>query len=90
MVMLVLTASISPEEKAENHAQNEWLRGSGDTGDICLQHIIVITVTITQFFILWHMIANIPFLQLFGFRIFPDVFVSKIIVSGRGVIMIPT
>jgi hypothetical protein len=28
--------SISPEENAENCAQNEQLRRSGDTGDICL------------------------------------------------------
>jgi hypothetical protein len=33
---------ISPEENTENRAQNEQLRRSGDTGDICLQHIIVI------------------------------------------------
>ena len=37
---------ISPEENAENRAQNEQLRRSGDTGDICSQHIIVITVTL--------------------------------------------
>jgi hypothetical protein len=31
----------------KNHAQNEQLRRSGDTGDICSQRIIVITATIT-------------------------------------------
>ena len=41
---------ISPEENSENRAQNEELRRSGDTGDICLQRIIVINVTITRFF----------------------------------------
>jgi hypothetical protein len=30
---------ISSEENAENRAQNKQLRRSGDTGDICLQHI---------------------------------------------------
>jgi hypothetical protein len=39
----------SPEENAENHAQNEQLRRSGDTGDICSRNIIVITVTITLY-----------------------------------------
>ena len=66
-----ISPCISPEENAENRAKNKQLRRSGDIGDICLQHMIVITVTITQFLILWHMIANVFFLQLFTFRIFP-------------------
>ena len=37
-----ISTSISPEENAENHVQNEELRRSGDAGDICLQRIIVI------------------------------------------------
>ena len=49
---------ISPEQYSENRAQNEQLRRSGDTGDICLQNILVITVTITQFLILWYMVAK--------------------------------
>jgi hypothetical protein len=53
---------ISPEENAEIRAQNEQLRRSVDTGDICLQHIIAITVTIAQFFILW----NIDHLCIFS------------------------
>jgi hypothetical protein len=53
-----ISPSISPEENAQNRAQNEELRRSGDTGDICSQRIIVITVTITQFLILWLMIAT--------------------------------
>ena len=57
-----ISPCISPEENAENRAKNKQLRRSGDIGDICLQHMIVITVTITQFLILWHMIANVFFL----------------------------
>jgi hypothetical protein len=64
-----ISPCISPEENAKNRAQNEQLRRSGDIGDVCSQHIIVITVTITQFFRI--LVANILFLQLFGFRIFP-------------------
>jgi hypothetical protein len=41
---------ISPEENAENHAQNEQSRRSGDSGDIYSQRIIVITIIIIQFF----------------------------------------
>jgi hypothetical protein len=48
---------ISPEENAENSAQNEQFRRSGDTGDICSQRIIVITIIITQFLIVWYMIT---------------------------------
>jgi hypothetical protein len=33
---------ISPEENTKNRAQNEQLRRSDYTGDICLQYIIVI------------------------------------------------
>ena len=61
-----ISPCISPEENTENRAQNEQLRRSGDTGDIYLQHIIVIL-----FLILWHIITCVPFLQLFAFRIFP-------------------
>jgi hypothetical protein len=42
-----ISPCISPEENAENRAQNEQLRRSGDSGDICSQRIIVITATIT-------------------------------------------
>ena len=45
---------ISPEENTENRAQNKQLRRSGDTGDICLQGISVITIIITQFLIPWY------------------------------------
>ena len=38
---------ISPEENAENRAQNEQLRRSGYSGDICSQCIIVFTMVIT-------------------------------------------
>jgi hypothetical protein len=63
---------ISPEENTKNRAQNEQLRRSGDAGDIGSQRIIsIIIIIVTQFLILWHMISNIPFLQLFAFRIFP-------------------
>lgn len=62
---------ISHEENGENHAQSEQLRRSGDAGDICSQHIIVINVITTKFLILWYMITNVSFLQLFAFWIFP-------------------
>ena len=37
---------IPPEENGENRAPNELLRRSGGTGDICLQYIIFINVTL--------------------------------------------
>ena len=45
-----ISPCISPEENAKNRAQNRQLRRSGDSGDICLQHIIVVTMIITQIF----------------------------------------
>ena len=47
-----ISPCISPEENAENRAQNEELRRSGDTGDICSQCINVITIIITRLLIL--------------------------------------
>jgi hypothetical protein len=66
-----ISPCISPEENAQNRAQNKQLRRSGDTGDICLYHIIVIIETITQFFILWNIDDLVFFLQPLTFRIFP-------------------
>ena len=66
-----ISPCISPEENAQNHAQNEELRRSGDSGDICSQRIIAITMIITQFLILWHMITDVFFLQFLILRIFP-------------------
>jgi hypothetical protein len=41
-----ISPCISPEQNAENHAQYEQLRRSGDTGGIFIQHIIIIAITI--------------------------------------------
>ena len=38
---------------------------------IYLQYLIVIIAIVLQFLILWHMVANVFFLQLLAFRIFP-------------------